>query len=146
MAFAGSIGGSLLFRFTVVVSIAIGLTGCAGNAFSLEEFQCFNEPDEEEVFNVEIVDCDDSHDLEIYRVFDIDGETYDAASIDLQALDICLLQFDGFIGTSYAESDFEVYYLQPTEESWNDGDREVVCAVYDLTGEHTVGSARDIGR
>ena len=138
--------GDLLSRITIALSFTLILSACAGNAFSLEEFQCFNEPDEEEVFNVEIVDCDENHDLEIYRIFDIDGGTYDATVIDQQALDLCLAQFDGFIGTEYATSDFEIYYLQPTEESWDDGDREVVCAVYDLAGEHTTGSARNIGR
>ena len=122
------------------------VSACTGNAFDLETGQCLDEPESDEVVNVEVVECADPHDLEIYQVSDLADQDFDEAAIDSQSFDVCLENFDGFIGTPYLDSEFEIYYLIPSEESWAEGDREVVCAVYDLTNDKTSGSAKDSGR
>ena len=71
---------------------------------------------------------------------------FDPAAIDSASFEICLEAFDGFVGTPYVDSELDIYYLIPSEESWSDGDREVVCAVYDLSGEQLIGTAEDIRR
>ncbi len=119
---------------------------CGANAFELETGQCFNEPDSEEVLNVAIVDCSEPHDLEVYQTADLPDQIFDPAVVDSDAFEICLAAFDGFVGTPYADSELDIYYLIPSEESWSEGDREVVCAVYDLSGNQLTGTAENIRR
>ncbi len=129
-----------------LVALALVLAACGGNAFELETGQCLNEPDSEEVIDVEIVDCAEPHDLEVYRTDDLPDQNFDPALIDSLSFEICLDAFDGFVGTPYVDSELDIYYLVPSEESWSEGDREVVCAVYDLSGAQLTGSAENIGR
>ena len=133
-------------RLTRFAIVALTLTACGGNAFELETGQCLNEPDSEEIVNVEVVDCSDPHDLEIFRVVDLSDQAFEADAIDSQSFDLCLETFDGFIGTPYLDSEFEIYYLIPSEDSWADGDREVVCAVYDLVNDKSTGTAANSNR
>jgi hypothetical protein len=128
------------------VAIVVLATACAGTAFDLEAGQCLNEPDSEEVVDVEIVGCSEPHDLEVYLTAELPDQVFDAADIDEASLDICLDAFDGFVGTAYADSELDIYYLIPSEDSWQDGDREVVCAVYDLSGAQLTGTAEGIRR
>ncbi len=133
-------------RSATLVALALIAAACGGNAFELEAGQCFNEPDSEEVLNVEIVDCSESHDLEVYQTADLPDQMFDPPIIDAASFEICLDAFDGFVGTPYADSELDIYYLIPSEESWSDGDREVVCAVYELSGEQLTGTAEGIRR
>ena len=128
------------------MALALIAAACGGNAFELETGQCLNEPESEEVLNVEIVDCSEPHDLEVYQTADLPDQAFDPAIIDSTSFEICLEAFDGFVGTPYADSELDIYYLIPSEASWSDGDREVVCAVYDLSGEQLTGTAENIGR
>ena len=133
-------------KSAILSTFVLVAAGCGGNAFELTTGQCFNEPDSEEVLNVEIVDCAAPHDLEVYETADLPDPTFDAAAVDTGAFEICLAAFDGFVGTPYADSELDIYYLIPSEESWADGDREVVCAVYDLSGDQMTGTAENIRR
>lgn len=133
-------------RLIRLVLLAMVVNACTGNAFELETGQCLNEPESDEVVNVEVVECTELHDLEVYQVADLPDQDFDEGAIDSQSFDMCLETFDGFIGTPYIDSEFEIYYLIPSEESWADGDREVVCAVYDLTNDKTAGSAENSSR
>lgn len=143
---ASTRGISMRSRSVMLVAFVLVVGGCGGNAFELDVGQCFNEPETDEVVDVEIVDCSEPHDLEVYEAADLPDQTFDAAAVDTAAFDICLDAFDGFVGTPYTESELDIYYLIPSEASWADGDREVVCAIYDLSGEPLTGTAENIGR
>jgi hypothetical protein len=41
---------------------------------------------------------------------------------------------ESFVGVPYLQSELEVTTLEPTDESWELGDRELVCMVQDPTG------------
>lgn len=129
-----------------VIALALITTACGGNAFELETGQCLDEPDTDEVVNVEIVDCSEPHDLEIYETAGLPDQDFDPVAIDGASFEICRDAFDEFVGTPYADSELDIYYLIPSAESWSDGDREVVCAVYDLSGAQLTGTAENIGR
>lgn len=134
----------------VFLTTGLLATACAqGNVFSLEVGQCFNDPDEtDEISDVEIVDCGEPHNNEVFHLFDLAGDDYpgDAAVPDL-AREGCIAAFDAYVGTPYLDSAFEVFSLFPTQESWDRGDdREVVCAIFDLTSNESTGSARNSGR
>ena len=38
--------------------------------------------------------------------------------------------FEAYVGKSFQDSELEVFWLSPTEEAWNDGDRSMQCALY----------------
>ena len=133
-----------------VLAAALLATACTqGNVFSLEVGQCFNDPDETgEISDVAIVDCAEPHNNEVFHLFDIAGDDFpgNAAVVDI-AREGCVEAFDAFVGTPYLDSEFEVFPIYPTEDSWNRGDdREVVCALFDLTTNESTGTARNSGR
>lgn len=133
-------------RTASLVALAVIAAACGGNAFELDVGQCLNQPTAEQVVDVEVVDCSEPHDLEVYQTADLPDQPFDPDEVDSSSFEICLEAFDGFVGTPHAESELDIYYLIPTDQSWSDGDREVVCAVYDLSGDQLTGTAENIGR
>lgn len=113
----------------------------AGNvsAFDLQEGDCIDVPDAGEVADVRGMPCADPHDGEVYALFDLDGANYPGQkAADRTALRGCADRFQDFIGKSYRSSELIIYYLQPTEASWEtQDDREVVCAVTEPNGKKT---------
>lgn len=128
----------------MVPIFALAVSACSGgNVFSLEAGQCFDDPDNfEEVSNVPIVECSEPHHNEVYDVFELpDGAYPGIISVEMTAEDACLAGFEPFVGLDYASSQWDIGYLYPTPDTWENGDREVVCMVYDLSGQRTSGTA-----
>ena len=132
---------ALLFAVFAVVSAA-----CSSTVFSLEVGDCFDDPASfTQVDNVEVVDCADPHDNEVYAVVEY-TESNDwpgNEAIEFAAFTECLDAFEPFIGVAYEVSKWDIAAFWPSEESWNDAnDREIICAVYDLSGAKVTGTAR----
>jgi hypothetical protein len=104
------------------------------SVFDLENGQCFNDAGETIVDEVEVVDCADAHDYEIYAVDDYPADSgadyVGDEEIGTFVQTTCLDGFEAFVGMTYEESELDIYYLAPTEDSWGSGDREVLCAAY----------------
>ncbi len=134
-------------RITLVLALALVAAACSGNVFDLEVGDCFDDPDSfDEVANVDLVDCADPHDNEVYHLFDLaDGAFPGLSTVETNAAEGCLEAFEPFVGRDYATSQLDIRYLYPTSETWDNGDREVVCAVFDLTGAQMTGSQRGSG-
>lgn len=125
---------------------AIVETAEAADIFSIGVGDCTNDPDDaatEEVQSVEAVPCDGPHDNEAYYAEDLpDGEFPGDDAVSTAADEICLTQFEPFVGLSYEESRLAFFPFRPTQESWEQADdREVLCMVYDAAGEPLVGTA-----
>ncbi len=58
------------------------------------------------------------------------------------AHETCLQHFDSFVGRDYESSSLDIMTLYPTNESWKQNDREVICAVYDMNAAKLVGSVK----
>lgn len=128
-------------RWPIIASVlaAVVLSACGTTSvFDLKKGDCFNQPDDEVVTGVASVKCDEPHDYEIYGAVNhpggddaaYPGESAVAAVVDTE----CGALFEPFVGTSYEASELYIYYLAPTAESWDNGDREILCALY-LPGE-----------
>jgi len=107
----------------------------AGTAdvFSLRVGDCYNDEgsSDEEISSVPAVPCSEPHDNEAYFSFDIaDGDFPGDDSILASADEGCLTAFEPFVGFGYAESVLDFGYIFPTEASWADGDREILCTIY----------------
>ncbi len=123
----------------------------AGNdstdVFTLQVGDCLNDSTAAEtVETIPTVPCSEPHDSEIYASIILSGDVYPGQdAVITEADEACLDAFDGFVGTSYADSLYYYSYYFPTEGSWSNGDREILCTIYDETGPVT-GSLQNVGR
>jgi len=110
-------------------------SGDGDDVFSLVVGDCFNDATAEgaeSVNTVYIVDCDEAHDREVYDQLLLEGDDDEypgESSVTSDADSFCEETFEDFVGISYEES--ELYYVNffPTEESWEEGDREILCLI-----------------
>lgn len=115
------------------------------DAFSLRVGDCFDNASGsgDEVTDLPGVPCAEPHDYETFAVFDVSLDSYPAEEAMSQlAYDRCVDRFDAFVGLDYESSVLEIVTLYPTTESWKQNDREVVCALYDLSEQKLVGSTK----
>ncbi|WP_201546682.1 septum formation family protein [Psychrobacter lutiphocae] len=117
---------------------------------------CFDDPSEEDLIiddqrntaadNFPIVDCHRFHDNEIYYIFNLpDAEKYNETEALLNSmLDVCEDKYKKYIGVAYKKSFYEMSVLTPTETSWKDGDREVVCYAFHPNGKKIDFPLKDI--
>lgn len=106
-------------------------------------------PDGMEITEIAAVPCASLHDNEVYYV----SELTDASSVAYPGDDAvferigseCFARFEAFVGAPYETSDIDFTVVTPTEASWSDGDRNYMCAVYDLGGPVT-GSLAGVRR
>jgi Septum formation len=104
------------------------------------------DPTGEQVSQVPTVDCEEPHTSEAFHTTTIEGEAL-PSSADMEQLvqDECLAEFESFVGMPYDQSALEVLWLEPTAESWDQGDHELVCLVTDPAGQ-TTGSLEGANR
>lgn len=121
------------------------------DVMDLQVGDCFNDPEEFEelVFEVAAVPCAEAHDNEVFAVVSVAGvfsafpgtPVLDEYSYDLCSGDL----FDSYVGTTYLESELEVFSFTPTQESWDQGDREFTCILFRWDFAKLSGSARNSG-
>ena len=140
-------------RILGALVLVAGLGACGeGNVFSLEPGTCFDDVDAffdeeaEGVADVPTVDCAQPHDNEVFATFDLsDGAFPGVDEVQSQADAGCIERFETYVGSDYASSRFVSTYLVPTPGTWDDGDREVVCFLYDVDLAEIEGSAEGTG-
>lgn len=95
---------------------------------------------------LDAVPCTEPHEAEAYASIDMDEGDYPGdETVQAQADEACLAEFETFVGLPYDDSELFSTYLTPTEESWAEGDREILCFVYE-EGGGTTGSLVDAAR
>ncbi len=126
---------------------AFVLSACAGAVLALDVGTCFDDPESfAEVRDVPIVDCDEPHDNEVIANQDLTGDDYPGQEqVDNRASQICFDSFSAYVGISYEESIYEIGWLVPSDETWDVGDREIICFAYDLSLDKITGSINGIG-
>ncbi len=118
--------------------------GTDTDAFQIAVGDCLNDADlSGEVSTVPVIDCAEPHDSEAYASFLLpDGDYPGEDAIFEQADADCLAAFADYVGIAWEESSLQFSYYFPTTGSWESGDREVLCLVYDPAGQLT-GSVKD---
>jgi hypothetical protein len=107
------------------------------DVFTLQVGDCLNDGEiGETVTAVPTVPCDEPHDSEIYASFILGDTDFPGIDTILEEADAaCLADYAEFVGVDYLESRFDFSYYHPTESSWQGGDREILCLIYDPAGE-----------
>lgn len=116
--------------------------------FQLAEGMCFDEPEaaaQTHMVEVVVVDCDQPHAREVYARFDL-AEVFThfpgAAVVEDAATQRCAQAFEDYVGERYPASDLFARLVMPTEDTWEQRDRSVVCYLFDPRGPRGNG-ARD---
>lgn len=141
---------------------ALLLAGCAANApaptatptddpgvdvVDLSVGMCIlDAPTGSSVTTVEVVPCTRSHDAEVFAsILLADGPFPGQEAVGKASLDQCAAQFAHFVGVPFASSALTYEYYAPSAETWNAGDRAVLCLVRDPAGPVT-GSLQGVAR
>lgn len=135
----------------LVVGVVAGACsdGDSTSVFDLGVGDCFDDEslEAEVLFDVPTVPCSEPHDNEIYFEYSMTETDYPGREATLDAADQrCLDEFEGFVGIDYFESDLDLFSIVPTQESWTDGDRTVLCVLYALDMSQLTGSMRGAAR
>jgi hypothetical protein len=114
----------------------------------LEVGDCLAESPGAETFTVATAPCSEPHSHEVYASVNVsegNGEFPGYQAIDAEAEQLCIAQFEGFVGLPYEQSELKIRFMTPSEEGWLGGDRVVYCGVYDPAGEVS-GTLRGVER
>lgn len=113
-------------------AVASGADGVAeSSVWDLDLGDCWNGGGEVVLSNVQIVDCDQPHGLEVYWVHEMnDAEFPGQEEVISRADEVCVEAFGIALGVPYEESPLDYHSLYPTEVTWvKGGDRQVLCSV-----------------
>lgn len=135
-------------RLLLLTSLLVLLAACEGNVFSLEVGTCFDDQVQEEVSDVPVVDCTEPHDNEVYLLADYtDSDTYPGdEGMRAWTEQICYDAFEPFVGAPYETSELDIAFLYPTSDSWDGGDRESICYVWEVDRSQMTGTVRGVAR
>lgn len=133
LAIAGIVLGVLgtVVATAIVLLSAVFVDKLAGN---LEVGECLAElPTEDTVITLDKVDCSEPHVGEAYATVTVeDSPTYPGVDVLMSYQEECVAELPSGAG------DVGFYLLYPIEESWDAGDRTIVCIA--TTDEPTTGS------
>ena len=138
------VGGGTTAGSTPETTVAAG-----GVAEDLEIGDCLDD-DQMELYldgaDYSVISCAEPHDNEVYYVHEFGDGAYpgeDALINDLA--DVCLNQFEGYVGRDYETSVLEYTGSWPEESLWNTGYRYARCLVYEMDLNKLTGSAYQSG-
>ena len=102
------------------------------SVFELEVGDCFS-ADRDQLETVTVVDCEASHEYEVFALIDDEAGADEPYPGDAEVLDYadtqCQPPFEAYVGHDYQTSIWYITSLSPSEETWADGDREIVCTL-----------------
>jgi Septum formation len=115
---------------------------------------CLEVPDAlgEEVAKLPTIDCVKEHTHEIYSVVPWDktkGDVFPGLdALDAYAEQVCVRDFEPYVGISTFDSTLTFTFLTPTLGSWNssDKDRDILCVLQDSNATPLVGSMKGAKR
>lgn len=93
------------------------------------------------------VDCSTEHHAQVVGLVDLEDGAYpgDEAVVELAASE-CAAPFEDFVGTAPTESALEYDGIGPSQESWDAGDRQLICLAFLPDVSTTTESFENSGR
>jgi hypothetical protein len=124
--------------------------GVETSIFEIEAGDCFTIAGLDEIETVDVVPCDEPHVYEAFAVVEHpagDDEPYPGEDETLEYSDAaCRDEFEGYVGTSYDDSDLVITSVYPSSATWSLGDRAITCALRAEDERELTDSARGSGR
>lgn len=137
-------------RLGPVALLALMVTACGGathkdDAFidagvtgllDIEATECFSDPEYSDFAGEDVIvytPCVDGADNQSYMFVHAPEAAWDRSAVAEIGWDECGKGFE-HQWTSQDESGLDYYPILPTAETWADGDRAIMCAVYDPKG------------
>ena len=140
-------------RIALLVGVLMVLaSACSATVLSLDVGECFDDWDgsldgaTQEVSDVPVVDCAEPHDNEVYSVSNMPAGSFPGdTAIEDWTIARCEETFDRYVGTAYVDSRLDFGALFPTQDTWDDGDTEVICFLWDIEFLKLTGSMQGSG-
>jgi hypothetical protein len=146
-------GGTQLAVFGAVLGglyLTVAVDQPAGvSVFELQVGDCFDEPSGSEIGFVDVLPCDQLHDVEIFHRFDLPldhAADLPGEDVMVEHIEGCLPSFGTFVGVPYESSALDIVGFWPTAIGWAFGDREMLCGVVTMDGTKLEGTVRDSRR
>ena len=121
------------------------------SVFDLAAGDCFDASGDQ-VDTVTVVDCESTHIYEAFAIFDHEAGAdapYPGDEALLEYADgACQPLFEDYVGIAYADSEYWITSVTPSQQTWEESDdREIVCALkLGEEAQETTGSAEGSGR
>jgi Septum formation len=117
----------------------------------LEIGDCFANPHERPVREIEPISCSEPHGAEVFLVTEHPappGAPFPGqGTVESDAMPMCAASFDYFVGRPFRGSSLGIYVMQPSESTWDFyGDRTLVCAVFDPADNRMTSSLEGANR
>lgn len=110
-------------------------------SFALPVGSCLDDVASGFITSDNVLDCAQPHTYEVFSSFLVDDGTFPGDdALQTQATDRCGAVFGDFVGIPYADSALDYSYVSPTADTWAQGDREILCLIYDPAAASTTGS------
>jgi hypothetical protein len=109
--------------------------------------QCFARKDLTATESPEVA-CEEAHAVEVYaRRPALEGENKPYPT-ELESLGdgVCIGEFEPYVSRAYFDSSLDYVTLVPSEEAWDRGERDIVCALFAMGGDDLVGTSKGSGR
>ncbi len=134
-------------------AMGLSLSACSllpfGNqthSTSLKVGQCIQLPDDDEVGDITTANCAEEHTGEVYYILTLTQDTLPSrAEIEKLTSDTCDDNFEAYVGSATNETELDVTAMFPTKNSWDKGDRDIVCIVIPAEGKTLTQSVRGSG-
>ncbi len=143
-------GGASAFDDNTVRDDSGSIVEAGGlGAYAIQTGDCLNVPDDMTlVQSLEAVPCSQPHDAEAYAAFDQTGTDWPGEEAVSEASWFgCYDRWESYVGIPWDDSELDFWVLQPTQETWEEGDdREVTCALATVDGSRLTGSMRGSNR
>ncbi|MBW3614161.1 MAG: septum formation family protein [Actinobacteria bacterium] len=96
----------------------------------------------ESAFAVDVVPCSAPHDAEVVGTSELPGDDFPGTdSVVDMAESRCTNRLATYSPAAMGDPEIELFFVHPTEESWQEGDRNVVCFAIHRSGMRS-GSLR----
>lgn len=126
------------FGLLAVVPLLAGCNMLTGAVGDLKLGECFDQPSAtSDIAEVQHRPCNEAHDAEVFAALTHPAPAGDFYPIEMTMTrylsENCSPAFNTYTGLDYETDttyDFGAFY--PTRESWNNGDRGVICYLYRL--------------
>jgi hypothetical protein len=143
--------GIVVGAMTAVVGVAVWVTN-APTIFESPSYRtlrvgdCYERPDNDPRF-IAPQSCQGQHGREVVAVLDdpaARGLSYPGLEAIRRDLDpLCRAAAEDYVSGSLDQAPLRVFRIYPSRESWNDGNRRVVCALGSKDRRPLVGSLRN---